>query len=148
MTNQIEKQIEINARVERVWRALTDSKEFGRWFQVELEGPFKKGEISTGRITYPGEEGLRWEAEVVGMRKPHYFAFTWHPYAVDPDFDYSDEEPTLVEFHLEKSGAGTKLKVVESGFDRIPDHRRVEAMRSNEGGWEEQMRNIKAHVGG
>lgn len=148
MSDRIEKTVTLNASVDRVWKALTDHEEFGQWFRVKIDAPFEKGAASTGHITYPGYEHVRWEAQIVAMRQPDYFAYKWHPYAVDPDADYSDEEPTLVEFHLEKSGAGTKLKVVESGFDKIPDHRRLEAMRSNEGGWEEQMRNIKAHVGG
>jgi uncharacterized protein YndB with AHSA1/START domain len=74
------------------------------------------------------------------------FSFTWHPYAVEPGVDYSNETPTLVEFTLEPTSTGTLLRVVESGFDKIPKHRRDEAFRMNEGGWEEQMRNIARHV--
>lgn len=146
MTDRIEKTIELNAPIERVWRALTDHNEFGAWFRVKLDGPFVLGEMSRGQITYPGYEHLPWEAEVVAMDAPRRFAFTWHPYAVEPDVDYSKEQPTLVEFRLEPTATGTRVTVVESGFGALPSHRRLEALRSNEGGWEEQMRNIKAHV--
>lgn len=146
MTDRIEKSIELDADVERVWRALTDHEEFGAWFRVQLDGPFAVGAPSRGRITYPGYEHLKWEAEVVRMERPHLFAFTWHPYAVDPDKDYSDEPPTLVEFRLEPAGAGTRLIVTESGFDALPANRRDEAFRMNEGGWGEQVKNIAAHV--
>lgn len=146
MTDRIEKSIELKAPVERVWRALTDTSEFGAWFRVRLEGPFKVGEVTRGKITYPGFEHLVWESKVVTMDSPKVFAFTWHPYAVDPDVDYSKEPPTLVEFHLTPTEDGTRLVVVESGFDALPAGRRPEALRMNEGGWEEQMRNIKAHV--
>ena len=146
MTDRIEKSIAIAAPVERVWRALTDHEEFGAWFRVSLEGPFALGEVSRGRITYPGYEHLEWEARVVAMEAPHLFAFTWHPYAVDPDTDYSAEPQTRVEFRLEPAGEGTHLTVVESGFDSLPAERRDEALRMNTGGWETQVRNVKAHV--
>jgi uncharacterized protein YndB with AHSA1/START domain len=146
MTDRIEKHIDIAAPVERVWRALTDHEEFGAWFRVKLDGPFVLGGLSSGHITYPGYEHLKWEARVVAMDSPQVFAFTWHPYAVDPDQDYSDEPTTRVEFRLEPTAGGTRLTVTESGFDAIPETRRDEALRMNEGGWEEQVRNIKAHA--
>jgi uncharacterized protein YndB with AHSA1/START domain len=148
MTDRIEKSIDLAADVERVWRALTDHEEFGSWFRVKLDGPFETGAPSRGHMTYPGYEHVRWQAEVVRMERPHSFAFTWHPYAMDPDRDYSDEPPTLVEFRLEPAGAGTRLTVTESGFDALPAHRRDEAFRMNEGGWSAQMKNIVAYVGG
>lgn len=146
MADRIEKEIELNAPVERVWRALTDYREFGEWFRVKLEGPFVQGEVSRGHITYPGYEHVVWEVKVVRMDRPELFSFTWHPYAVDPEVDYSGEPPTLVEFRLEPTTAGTRLKLTESGFDALPPGRRPDALRMNEGGWEEQMKNIQAHV--
>ena len=146
MTDRIEKSIELNAPVERVWRALTDHNEFGAWFRVNLEGPFAPGETSRGQMTVPGFEHLKWEAEVKRMDAPSLFSFTWHPYAIDPDVDYSDEPPTLVEFRLEPTATGTRLTVVESGFDAIPSHRRPDALRMNERGWGAQMTNIQRHV--
>jgi uncharacterized protein YndB with AHSA1/START domain len=147
MTDRIEKSIDIAAPVERVWRALTDFEEFGEWFRVKLDGPFALGALSLGHITHPGYEHLKWEARVVAMEKPSLFAFTWHPYAVDPDRDYSAEPPTRVEFRLEPAAhGGTRLTVTESGFDSIPAGRRDEALRMNEGGWEAQVENVRAHV--
>jgi uncharacterized protein YndB with AHSA1/START domain len=146
MADRIEKSIEIAAPVDRVWRALTDFEEFGVWFRVKLDGPFAVGEVSGGHITYPGYEHLKWEARVVAMEAPRLFAFTWHPYAVDPERDYSDEPPTRVEFRLDPDGAGTRLTVTESGFDSIPAERRDEALRMNEGGWAAQVENLRAHV--
>lgn len=146
MTDRIEKSIDLKAPVERVWRALTDSAEFGAWFRVALEGPFRTGEVTKGKITHPGYEHIQWEATVVAMDQPNRFSFTWHPYAIDPDTDYSTEPPTLVEFRLTPTAGGTHLKVVESGFDALPAGRRPEALRMNEGGWTTQMENIKIHV--
>jgi uncharacterized protein YndB with AHSA1/START domain len=146
MADRIEKRVELKAPVARVWRALTDYREFGEWFRVKIEGPFVAGEVSRGHITYPGYEHLKWEAVVKAIEPERLFSFTWHPYAVDPKMDYSQEPQTLVEFRLEKTGEGTLLTVTESGFDKIPAARRAEAFPRNEGGWTEQMKNIERHV--
>jgi uncharacterized protein YndB with AHSA1/START domain len=146
MKDQIEKRIELNAPIARVWKALTDHEEFGAWFRVKLEGPFVPGKPSRGRITYPGYEHVIWQAVVKEMTPQTLFSFTWHPYAVDPNVDYSKETPTLVEFRLQPTARGTLLVVTESGFDKIPAHRQIEALRMNDGGWAEQMRNIEKYV--
>ena len=145
-TDRIEKRIELKAPIPRVWRALTDYREFGEWFQVKLEGPFVRGQKSRGQITYPGYEHLKWEIVVQKMEPERLFSFTWHPYAIDPKIDYSEETPTLVEFRLEKRANGTLLTLTESGFEKIPSDRRREAFRMNDGGWTEQMKNIERHV--
>ena len=146
MTDRIEKSVELKASLSRVWRALTDHREFGAWFRVQLDTPFAPGKTVRGQITHPGYEHMKWEMVVQKMEPERLFSFTWHPYAVDPDQDYSSEVPTLVEFTLEKSATGTLLRVVESGFDKLPDKRRLEAFRMNETGWSEQMKNIARHV--
>jgi uncharacterized protein YndB with AHSA1/START domain len=146
MSDRIEKTIELKAPVSRVWRALTDHREFGTWFRVRLDGPFVPGQVSRGQLTYPGYEHVRWEVLVQRMEPERLFSFTWHPYAVDPSQDYSAEQPTLVEFTLQAIPSGTLLRVVESGFDKLPSKRRLEAFRMNEGGWNEQMQNIARHV--
>ena len=146
MSDRIEKQIELNAPVSRVWRALTDHNEFGQWFRVKLDGPFVPGQVSRGHVTYPGYEHLRWEAVVQKMEPERLFSFTWHPAAVDPNLDYSQEPSTLVEFRLEKTPSGTMLYLTEFGFDKLPAHRRTDAFRMNEGGWSIQMKNIEEHV--
>ena len=146
MNHQIEKRIELKAPVSRVWRALTDYREFGQWFRVKLDGPFVPGQIVRGQITYPGYEHVKWEAVVQKMEPERLFSFTWHPYAVDSKIDYSKETSTLVEFRLEKTSKGALLLLTESGFDKIPSDRRLEAFRRNDGGWTEQMKNIENHV--
>jgi uncharacterized protein YndB with AHSA1/START domain len=146
MADCIEKQIILKAPVSRVWRALTDYREFGEWFRVNLEGPFVPQQVSRGHITYPGYEHLVWEAVVQTMEPERLFSFTWHPYAIDPKMDYSKEPSTLVEFRLEATEDGTLLRLTESGFEKIPMERRFEAFRMNDGGWAEQMKNIESHV--
>lgn len=146
MDDRIEKRIELKAPVSRVWRALTDYREFGEWFRVKLDGPFVPGQISRGQITYPGYEHVTWEATVQKIEHERLFSFTWHPYAIDPKVDYSQESPTLVEFRLEGTPSGTLLLLTESGFGGIPSDRGVEAFRMNEGGWTEQMKNIERYV--
>jgi len=150
MADRIEKRIELKAPVSRVWRALTDYREFGEWFLVKLEGPFVEGQISRGMITYPGYEHLKWEARVQKMEPEKLFSFTWgHVKSLDPatyNPDYSNAPTTLVEFRLEPTKDGTLLVLTESGFDQLPDDFRDEAFRRNDGGWTEQMKNIETHV--
>jgi uncharacterized protein YndB with AHSA1/START domain len=147
MSNTIEKRIELKAPVSRVWRAITDYREFGEWFQVRLDGPFVPGQLSRGNITYPGYEHIKWEATVEAMEPERLFSFRWHPYAIDPEVDYSTEPTTWVEFRLEPKQGGTVLLLAESGFEAIPKHRQFEAFRMNDDGWKEQLTKIQAYVG-
>jgi uncharacterized protein YndB with AHSA1/START domain len=150
MPDRIEKRIELKAPVARVWRALTDYREFGEWFRVKLDGPFVPGQVSRGQITYPGYEHVKWEAVVQKMEHERLFSFTW-PHLkslekTDIPSDYSNAPTTLVEFRLEKTAGGTLLVLTESGFDKLPGDLRLEAFRRNDGGWTEQMKNIESHV--
>ena len=146
MGNRIEKRIELAAPVSRVWRAISDYREFGAWFRVNIEGPFVAGQQAQGQITHPGYEHVRWTVTIQKIEPEKLFSFTWLPYAIDPQVDYSGETPTLVEFRLQKTATGTLLVVTETGFDKVPAHRRAEAFRMNDSGWAQQMKNIQAHV--
>jgi uncharacterized protein YndB with AHSA1/START domain len=147
MEDRIEKQVELKAPVSRVWRALTDHREFGTWFRVAFEGPFVPGKEVRGRITKRGHEHLTITMTVQRMEPERLFSFTWHPYAIDPKVDYEAEPATLVEFTLTQVSGGTLLVVVESGFTALPARRRDEAFRMNDGGWSIQMANIAQYVG-
>jgi uncharacterized protein YndB with AHSA1/START domain len=150
MNDRVEKRIELKAPVSRVWRALSDYREFGEWFRVKLDGPFVLGRVSRGQMTYPGCEHIKWEVVVQKMEHERLFSFTWpHPKSLDKvDYsqDYSKEPTTLVEFRLEKTASGTLLVLTESGFDKLPGDRRLEAFRRNDGGWTEQMKNVENYV--
>ena len=147
-TDSIHKDITLRTPPSRVWRALTDSAEFGEWFGVRLEGTFRVGEIIRGRITNPGCEHMILEARVERMEPERYFAFRWHPRDIDADVDRWTQPSTLVEFRLEAAGDGTLLRVTESGFDAIPAEHRNDAFTRNEGGWAIQVENIKRHLDG
>jgi uncharacterized protein YndB with AHSA1/START domain len=149
MSDRIEKRIELNAPISRVWQALTDYRQFGEWFRVNLDGPFVEGQVSTGRMTYPGYEHVKWHAVVQKMDPERLFSFIWpHPKNFEKaDYQASENDPTtLVEFRLQKTANGTLLVVTESGFDNLPGDLRLEAFRRNEGGWSVQMKNIKNYV--
>ncbi|CEK09309.1 SRPBCC family protein [Legionella hackeliae] len=146
MNNKIEKTIELNAPLTKVWDALTDYRKFGQWFRVNIEKPFEIGKLSRGQLTFPGYEHVTWQAIIQKIEPQHYFSFTWHPFAVEPSRDYSTETPTLVEFKLEEIANGTLLTVIESGFDKLPKDRYTEAFRMNEAGWNTQLNNIKTYV--
>jgi uncharacterized protein YndB with AHSA1/START domain len=145
-TDRIERKILLRAPRARVWRALTDTVEFGTWFGVKVEGTFAPGARVTGTITHKGYEHLRWDITIERMEPERVFAWRWHPYAIEPGVDYSSETPTLVVFELEEVEGGTQLTVVESGFDRVPLARRAQAYRMNGEGWTWQMQSIERHL--
>ncbi|RDS80351.1 SRPBCC family protein [Dyella psychrodurans] len=146
-TDRIERQIHIKAPRSKVWSSLADAESFGNWFGVALKGKrFVAGEPIEGNITYPGYEHVVWKVVVERIEPERLLSFRWHPYAVDPHVDYSHEPTTLVSFELEETRDGTLLRLVESGFDQIPTHRRLEAFRMNSQGWDAQMKNIDAYV--
>lgn len=156
-TDRIQKEVLLRAPLERVWRAISDAAEFGRWFGVRFDGPFVAGESVTGVIT-PTEV----DDEVAKMQEPHAgisdtwqivaveprrrLAFRWHPYAIDEGVDHSEEPTTLVEFTLTETADGVKLTIVESGFDAIPADRRVAAFEANSGGWAAQTELVRKYL--
>ena len=145
-TDRIERQILLRAPRGRVWRALTDSAEFGRWFGVKVEGAFAPGAHVRGAITHPGYEHVVFDITIERMEPERLFSWRWHPHAVEPGVDYSAEPTTLVVFELADAPGGIMLTVVESGFDQVPLARRALAYRMNGDGWTYQMQAIEAHV--
>ncbi|HTB75277.1 MAG TPA: SRPBCC family protein [Polyangiaceae bacterium] len=156
-TDRIHKEILVRAPVARVWRALSDSKEFGSWFGVKLTGPFRPGATMRGTITPTTADaeiaeaqrpytGKPFEITIERMDPERVFSFRWHPYAIEPDVDYSAEPSTLVVFELHEVAEGTRVTVVESGFEGIPIARRAKAFTANEGGWGMAVQLLAKHV--
>lgn len=146
MADSIEQTILLDAPVDEVWQAISDHQRFGEWFRVALDQPFVAGQRSTGHITHAGYEHIRWNADVETVDPPRALVFRWHPYAIDPARDYSDEPTTRVEFRLQPEGNGTRVTVTESGFDALPDSRRDEAFRMNSSGWAAQADNLRDYL--
>lgn len=147
MSDRIERSITLQAPIDRVWRAIADPAEFGAWFNVRIDTPFVPGQIARGTLTAP-YDAMVWEVTIVAMDAPRLFSFTWHPYAIDPAVDYADEPQTLVEFELVALKSGTRLTIVESGFDALPEARREICLRMNGSGWTTQIERIRQHVDG
>ncbi len=145
-TDRIEKKVVLHASRARVWRAIANAQEFGKWFGMKIEGQFAPGATMRGVIVptqvdpevaklQAPHEGLALTIVIEQMEPEKVFSFRWHPYAVDPKVDYSTEPTTLVTFALADAPGGVLLTVTESGFDAIPINRRAEAFAANEGGW-------------
>ena len=147
-TDRIERTVVLKAPRERVWRALSNAEEFGTWFRVNLKGQaFAPGKTVRGRLEIPGFTHVVLDLHIDRVEPMERFSYRWHPYPVEPGTDYAKEPPTLVTFTLKdaKDGA-TELTVVETGFDKVPAHRRQQAYRMNSEGWDGQLRNIAAYV--
>ena len=166
-SDRIEKQVTLRAPVSRVWKALTDAKEFSRWFGVKLAGEFEAGKAIRGVWDARMDEGAIMEAQKRAGLRPtkirmpgpdavfctvdriepeSYFSFRWIPYGIDAEADPENEPTTLVEFRLQQAPEGTLLTIVESGFDKVPAHRRERAFRMNQGGWAGQAENMRKYV--
>jgi len=146
-TDRFEKQVTLDAPRARVWRALTDVSQFNAWFGVSLTEPFAPGAEVSGRIKIRNLEHVTMTIWIEKMEPERFFSFRWHPYAIEPGVDYSAEPTTLVTFTLEDVAGGTRLTIVESGFDAIPESRRAAAFSMNEKGWAGQIENIKRFLG-
>ena len=147
-TDRFETEAVLDAPRARVWRALTDVKQFNEWFGVKLSGEFAPGRETSGHITIRGYEHVMMTLWVETMDPERRFAFRWHPFAIEQGVDYSKEPTTLVTFTLEDVEGGTRLTVVESGFDAIPEARRLPAFKANYSGWVGQLKNIQKYLAG
>jgi uncharacterized protein YndB with AHSA1/START domain len=156
-TDRIEKKAMLRAPRERVWHAISDSKQFGSWFGVAFDGPFVANKRMIGKIApttvdpevaklQEPHTGMAFEFAVDRIEPQRIFSFRWHPYAVEKGVDYSKEPSTLVVFELEEVSGGTMLTVTESGFDQIPIERRAKAFAANDGGWSHQMKLIEKYL--
>lgn len=157
-TDSIEKKVVLRASLKRVWRAITDSQEFGTWFGIKFDGPFMPGASLRGVIVpstvneeitevEKPHEGVVFDITIEKIEPERLFSFRWHPHAVKRDFDYSKEPTTLVVFTLEEVAEGVLLTITESGFDRIPLARRAEAFLANDAGWSMMVRAIGDYLG-
>lgn len=144
--SRIDKEIVIDAPPERVWRALSDPGELGEWFQVTIEGLLAPGADLWMTSLHPGYEGQRFQVRVVEMSAGRRLVWEWHPGQLDPAVDYSSEPPTTVTFDLEAHGGGTRLRLSETGFDRLALPRREPAFEDNERGWLEVLGWLRAHA--
>lgn len=156
-TDRIEKKVILRAPLTRVWRAISDAKQFGAWFGMKVDGDFAAKTTVKGTImptTVDPEvarsqkrfEDLPFELFIERVEPERLFSFRWHPCAIERDVDYSNEPTTLVSFELEEVKEGVLLTVTETGFDRIPLARRAKAFAANEGGWAAQLELITKYL--
>jgi len=144
--DRIERSIHIAGSRQRVWQALSDAASFGAWFGADLAGQtFVPGGRVRGPITSPGYEHLFFDAVVERIDAQQHFSFYWHPYAGGAPDDPSEPQ-TLVSFTLAEAPGGILLTVVESGFDKLPAHRRRQAFGPHTQGWEAQLRSIAGYA--
>jgi uncharacterized protein YndB with AHSA1/START domain len=139
--SRIDRTIEIAAPLEKVWHALTTAKEIATWFRMTVEG-----DVVAGHDLWMTHEGRRFKVRIIEMTPPHRFVWQWHPGAIDPAVDYSQETPTTVTFTLEPTATGTRLSMAETGFDEISLARRAKVYADNTGGWKQVVVWIQQHA--
>jgi uncharacterized protein YndB with AHSA1/START domain len=155
MTDKIVKTTILKAPLAKVWNAISDSKAFGTWFGMTIDGPFIEGRTVTGAIAKTQVDdaiakyqepyvGVPCELRIERIVPERTLAFWWHPGA-DPDVG-PDAPMTLVTFELEEVDNGTRLTITESGFESLPLERRARAFADNEGGWDAQLSLIAKYL--
>ncbi|MGU7779168.1 SRPBCC family protein [Burkholderia sp. PU8-34] len=156
-SDRIEKQTLLPAPLDRVWEAVSNAGEFGKWFGVTFDGPFVAGQRLFGRITPTTVDadiakaqepyaGAVFEIVIDRVEPKRLFSFRWHPFAINPSIDYSSEPMTLVTFALDEQPDGTRLTLTESGFDALFAERRAKAYEMNDQGWTAQMMLIRKYL--
>ncbi len=142
-TDRIERRVLVRAPRSRVWRALTDAREFGAWFGVTSTSTFAPGARIREHVQIKGYEHLMWDVVIDEMIPERRFSWRWHPGSEPPA---PNEPMTLVVFELEDAPGGTLVTVVETGFDGLPASRYDKAFRENTDGWREQMEALERYV--
>lgn len=154
--DRIEKSAVLPAPLERAWHAVSDAQQFGTWFGAEFDGPFEAGRVLRARISPTKVDpdvaklqepyaGMPFDFAVDAVEPMRRIVFRWHPHAVDAQA-VRDEPMTTLTFTLEDADRGTRLTIVESGFDRVAADRREAAYAANAGGWEHQLRLVSKFV--
>ena len=143
---QIERETTIAAPVERVWAVLTQAEHVGRWFgDAGAEIDLRPG----------GEMVVRWaeygvgRMRVVDVEPPRRFSYRWAPVREHWGEEPAEGTATLVEFTLDADGDGTRLRVVESGFEALDatEEQRRRSLDENTQGWEQQLDNVREYAG-
>jgi uncharacterized protein YndB with AHSA1/START domain len=153
-SDRIQKTVTLRAPKGRVWRAISNPKDFGAWFGASLAGSFVPGTKVSGKITpttvdasVAAEQapyaGMPIELLIERVEPDRLVQFRWHPYPVGPE---EAELTTQVSFQLEDDPEGVVLTITESGFERLPAPRSAEAYAGNERGWEKQTELIRKYV--
>jgi len=165
--DRIKRQVHIAAPVHRVWRAITDFREFGAWFGVQLSGPFVAGHPVTGTFdarldadsVFEFQESLGLTptpvhipqgpttfCTVVAIEPERSFRYRWIPFGIDASIDAATEPTTLVEFTVEPVDGGTQVTITESGFVDVPAHRRERAFMMYHAAWTGQAAQLAAYI--
>lgn len=144
--DKIERIVVLKAPIERVYRAITDPKEWGTWFAHGVEGDFEPG---SQPVMDEGEYG-RFRIAIIDVQPHHYFAFRWvsgSEFVPQGFVGNPLEHPnTLVEFFLNEIDGCTELRLVESGFAGLPDKYAEKNFNENCDGWEYQLNSLTEHL--
>ncbi len=129
--DRIERTVEVAHQPAKVWAALTTAEGLGAWFGEEATIDLRPG----GSARMRWSSGFKVEMRVERVEEPTVFGFTWQIYGLPED----DPRRTYVEFTLEPTGAGTRLRVVESGFAQLPEDGYRAAYDGNTKGWASEL---------
>jgi uncharacterized protein YndB with AHSA1/START domain len=136
--DRIERTVEVAHSPGKVWAALTTAEGLAAWFGNEATIELRPGGAARMRWASGGTVEMRVER----VDEPTVFGFTWQINGLPED----DPRRTYVEFTLEPAGAGTRLKVVESGFAQLPQDAHGKAYDGNTEGWARELGELAGYL--
>jgi uncharacterized protein YndB with AHSA1/START domain len=136
--DRIERTVELTHPPARVWAALTTSEGLSAWFGDRASIDLRPG--GAAQMTFAS--GTTVEMRVERVEEPAVFGFSWRL----PNLPEDDPRRTYVEFTLEPMSAGTRLRVVESGFAQLPDALRQKTYDSHAEGWASELGELAGYL--
>ena len=145
-TNRIERHVVITAPLERVWELITSAEHVGRWFgDAGAEIDLRPG----GALSLSWRDHGTFYGRVEAVEPPHRFAYRWLS-AIESRAEPTAGNSTLTEFTLAAEGDGTRVAVVESGFDALDMEaaERTAALASHTRGWPAELADLVTYATG
>jgi uncharacterized protein YndB with AHSA1/START domain len=138
--DRIERTVEVPQPPVRVWTALTTAEGLAAWFGHGATIDLRPG--GAGRLSWT--DGHTVNMRVERVEEPTVFGFTWQLDELSAD----DPRRTYGEFTLQPAGAGTLLRVVETGFAQLPDDAYRKAYDSHVEGWAKELGELVEYLDG
>ena len=137
----IEREILIEASLERVWAVLTEAQHVAGWFGDSAEIDLRPG----GKAAFGWKEHGRHLAVVERVDEPNFLSYRW---ARGTDVEPADGASTVVEFTLTEITAGTLLRVIETGFAGLHGtaEEQDKAVEENTEGWTSELAELKEYA--
>lgn len=139
-TFSVHRSIRIAAAVGKVWEAVTAPEHISRWFgHTELDG---EGVGATGTMSWPGRGAIPLQVTAIDPQRMVSYRWNNDDAAGTPSAVFDAAHSTTFTFTLEPTDGGTRLTVVETGFEVTSDP--LANLDSHQQGWTSELDKLVA----